>query len=99
MSQQRTTEILEQDMHTGWTGVLITAVGAGIQSVKATKGKVAKIIVNTGAINVTPKDGAVAAWAVLTSASGLDLVTAPMQFNTSIQLDFSGAGNAWVLYK
>lgn len=99
MSVIRQTQIMEEEMVKGWTAELVTAVGAEVVGVKAAAGKVAKIIVNTDVITVTPKDGATAVWAALTDNVGLDLVNAPMQFNTSINLDFSGAGTAWILYK
>lgn len=99
MTQSRQTEILEAELTQGYTAELITAAGPGTEVVKASAGKVARIIVNTAVITVTPMDGAVAAWAALTSAAELDLGGTPMQFNDSIELAFSAAGNAWILYK
>lgn len=99
MTQSRQTEILEAELTQGYTAELITAAGAGVEAVKATPGKVARIRVVTGAITVTPVDGVVAAWGPLTDATELDLGGTPMQFSTDIGLDFSGAGSAWILYK
>lgn len=99
MSIPRMTEILENEFVKGWTGELITAVEAEAIEVKGSAGKVAKIIVNTDVITVTLKDDDTAVWAALTDDVSLDLVTAPIQLNTSINLDFSDAGSAWILYK
>lgn len=99
MSEMRQTRILEEELVQGYTAELITAAGAETVAVKATPGKVARIRVVDASINVTPKDGADAAWGVLTNAAELDLGGTPMQFNTSINLEFSGAGSAWILYK
>lgn len=95
----RITQILEEELATGWTAKLITAAGPGVQAVKVTPGKVARIIVNTAVITVTPMDGLVANWTALTSAAELNLTGTPMRFGTNIRLDFSAAGNAWILYK
>lgn len=99
MSIPRLTQIMEQEVVTGWTSQLVEAEEAEVIEVKASAGKVAKIIVNTESITATLKDGDAAVWADLTDSAGLDLVTAPLQLNTSINLDFSGAGSAWILYK
>lgn len=95
----RQTRILEEELVHGYTAELITAAGAETVAVKATPGKVARIRVVDAGINVTPKDGADAAWGALTNAAELDLGGTPMQFNTSISLEFDGAGSAWILYK
>ena len=94
-------QLLKDEIEQGWTAELITNAGGAAQTitVKATPGKVSRIIVNTGAINVTPYDGIVAKWAVLTSAAELNLSSTPIQFVTSIRLLFSNNGNAWILYK
>lgn len=99
MTQSKQTEILEAELSQGYTAELITAAGPGPEVVKAAPGKVARIIVNTAVITVTPMDGAVAAWAALTSAAELNLAGTPMQFSSSIELAFSAAGDAWILYK
>ena len=99
MTQSRQTQILEEEFARGYTAVLITAAAPGDEPVKATPGKVARIRVVTAAITVTPKDGANSAWGALTNAAELDLGGTPMQFNTDIQLTFSAAGSAWILYK
>ncbi len=84
-------------METGWTSELITAAGAGDEAVKATRGKVAYILVN-GAYNVTLKDDSTAKWAVLNNTS-IDLTGAPIECSTNITLTFGGAGSAWIIYK
>jgi hypothetical protein len=90
---------MEQEFARGWTSALVEAEGAGAIEVKDSAGKVAKIIVNTNGITVTLKDDDTEAWTELSDDAGLDLVTAPMQLNTSIVLDFSAPGSAWILYK
>ena len=97
MSQARTTAILESNMETGWTSELITASGAGTETVKATQGKVAYIKVN-GVYDVTLKDDTTAKWAVLSNAEQ-DFSFCPINCGTSIKLTFGGAGNAWIIYK
>jgi hypothetical protein len=99
MSLPRVTELLEQELVQGWTAAKITAAGAETKTVKATAGKVARILVVTGAITVTPVNGSTAAWDALTNAAELNLTGTPMTFSTSIKLTFSGAGDAWILYK
>lgn len=99
MSESRQTEILETEIVQGWAAELITAAAPGTEVVKASAGKVARIRVVDAAINVTPMDGAAAAWDALTNAAELDLGGTPMQFSTSIGLAFDAAGSAWILYK
>jgi hypothetical protein len=102
MSLPRITEILENELITGWTAELITATGAETVTVKATAGKVARIKVVDAVITVTPINGSNAMWAALTNAAELDLTGltgTPMAFDTSIKLTFSAAGTAWILYK
>lgn len=99
MSIPRQTEIMETEVVTGYTALKVTAAGAEVKTAKATPGKVARIKVITNGINVTPTDGATAAWDALTDAAELDLGGTPVQFRTSIKLDFSGAGSAWIIYK
>ena len=99
MPADRTTEILEQEVVSGWTASKITATEAQTKTVKATAGKVARIKVSSAEITVTPVDGSTAAWDALTNAAELDLTGTPMKFSTSIKLTFSAAGDAWILYK
>ena len=99
MSEMRQTQILEKELAQGYTAELITAAGAESVPVKASPGKVARIRVVDAGITVTPKDGVNAAWGALSNAAELDLGGTPMQFSTSIGLDFSGVGSAWILYK
>lgn len=99
MPLSRIAQILEQNVAAGWTAAKITAAGAETKTVKATAGKVARILVATAVITVTPIDGATAAWDALTSAAELNLTGTPMTFITSIKLTFSAAGDAWILYK
>ena len=99
MTESRIVQLLEQELLQGWTAEKITAAKAETIAVKAAAGKVARIRVMTAAITVTPKDGATAVWGALTNAAELDLGGTPMQFDTSINLDFSAAGDAYILYK
>ena len=99
MPLSRIAQILEQNVAAGWTAAKITAAGVETKTVKATAGKVARILVVTGAITVTPVNGSAAAWDALTNAAELNLAGTPMTFGTSIKLTFSGAGDAWILYK
>ena len=99
MPLARIAQVLTREMEQGWTAELVTAAGAEVVEVKDTPGKVARVVVNTGAINVTLQDDGDAMWAPLTSAAELNLIGTPMQFNDNIELAFSGAGNAWILYK
>jgi hypothetical protein len=95
------TQIMKDEFSTGYTATMVTnATGAPAEIVvKATPGKVARILVVTGAINVTPVDGVANAWTALTSAAELNLAGTPMQFVTDIRLQFSANGSAWILYK
>ena len=97
MSQARQTQILESEIVAGWASKLITAAGAETKAVKATGGKVAVLLVN-GAYDVTIKDGETAKWAAVNNTT-LDLSRCPLQLGTSINLTFSGAGSAWIIYK
>ena len=99
MSQARQTEIMERELTTGWTAAKITATKQEVKTVKATPGKVARILVLDAVIEVTPTDGSSAVWDALTNAAEFNLVGTPMQFSTSIKLSFSAAGSAWILYK
>lgn len=98
MSEFRQTQLMEEEAQ-GWTAAKITAVGAETKVVKATQGRVARILVVDAAINVTPMDGVNAAWDALTNAGELNLTGTPMRFTDSIELAFDGAGSAWILYK
>ncbi len=95
----RQTQVLEEELVQGYVAKLITADGAKTMVVKAAPGKVARIRVVTNGITVTPKDGAADAWGALDDTAELDLGGTPMQFTASIELAFSGAGSAWILYK
>ena len=99
MGLERVTQLLEQEIAAGWTAAKITAAGAETKTVKATAGKVARILVATAVITVTPVDGSTAVWSALTNTAELNLTGTPMTFSTSIKLTFSGAGDAWILYK
>jgi hypothetical protein len=97
MSEARQTEIMENNIQQGWTSELITASGAGTETVKATAGKVAYLKVN-GAYDVTLKDDITAKWGAVNNTSQ-DWSFCPIQCGTSIKLTFSGAGSAWIIYK
>ncbi len=101
MSEQRQTELLENEIGSGYTAVMVTNnTGAPAEiTVKNAPGKVARIIVVTAVISVTPMDGVANAWTPITDAAELNLAGTPMQFNTSIRLSFSDDGSAWILYK
>ena len=94
-------QLLKDEIEQGWTAELITNAAGAAQTitVKATPGKMSRLIVNTAVITVTPYDGLVANWAAISDAAELNLSATPIQFVTDIRLLFSNNGNAWILYK
>ncbi len=101
MSEMRQTQIMEEEFVGGYTAEEVENDTGGEETieVKDAPGKVARIRVITGAINVTPMDGTDEAWGVLTNADEFNLAGTPMQFKDSIALKFSDDGVAWILYK
>ena len=77
----------------GWTWKKVTAAGAGDITVKATPGKVAQLLGDSG-VTVQLKDGAADAW-----KAGDYTGIFPIVCNSSIVLNFAGAGDAWILYR
>ncbi len=77
----------------GKTAVKVTSAAGGDESVKATAGKVYGIVA-AGAITVILKDGANEVW--LASTQPLPV---PITCGTSINLNFSAAGDAYVIYE
>lgn len=77
----------------GWTWEKVTAAGAGDITVKATPGKVAQLLGDSG-VTVQLKDGAADAW-----KAGDYTGIFPIVCNSSIVLNFAGAGDAWILYR
>lgn len=93
----RVIEIFEQELVKGWTAEKITGAGVEVKTVKTTKGKVARIYV-TSAINVTLRDNTTDKWSAINNTT-VDFSNCPIQCNTSIKLSFSGAGDAWIIYR
>lgn len=79
---------------TGWTWAKVTAAAAGDVTVKSGPGKVA-LLVNDSAATIMLKDGANQAWKVGDFIS----YGCPLKCNTSIVVNFSAAGTAWILYQ
>jgi hypothetical protein len=81
----------------GFRAVQVTAAAAGDVTVKASSGAVAAIRTGSGLTSsVIVKDGTTEVWRV--SADTRDLFGVPVNFATSIVLEFAGAGDAWVVY-
>ncbi len=78
----------------GWTRAKVTAAAAGNVTVKAGPGKVA-LLVNDSTATIMLKDGANQAWKVGDFIS----YGCPLKCNTSIVVNFSAAGTAWILYQ
>lgn len=97
------TEIQELELIKGWTAEKITATGAETKTVKSSAGKVARVLVDTSDITVILKDNTTAKWIPMdksgVNSSDNDFSSSPIQCNTSIKLTFSGAGDAWIIYK
>jgi hypothetical protein len=74
----------------------ITAAGAGDEVVKATAGKVYAVRAGTG-VTLTLKDGATEKWHI--AAASKDEFSQPVACSTNITLNFSAAGDAWIIYK
>lgn len=77
----------------GWTWAKINAAAAGDVTVKATPGKVAWLL-NDSAATIMLKDGTVQAW----KAGDIITYGCPINCLTSIVVNFSAAGTAWILY-
>lgn len=76
----------------------VVAGAPGDQVVKITRGLIGAISVQ-GAITVIPKDGATQCWGPITSAADAKFNGNAIQCKTSIVLNFSAAGTAYILYK
>ena len=97
MSEVRQTELLEGIYGSGWTSEKVTAGSAETKTVKATAGRVAMLYV-TSAVDVTLKDNTTDKWEAVNDTTQ-DWSACPIQCNTSIQLAFGGAADAWIVYK
>jgi len=101
MSIARLLEIISNEAD-GYTAELVTATGAETKTVMTGKGKLARVIVLTDVITVTPKDNATAIGAALEDEDAYwigDYTKSPVKFDTSLKLAFSDTGSAWVIYK
>lgn len=81
----------------GFTWVKVTAAGAAVEQVKAGAGRVAALVADAGnaaGVNIYLQDGNNQAW-----NKGDYQGPVPISCVTSIQVNFSAAGSAWVLYK
>ena len=86
-------KVLNEVEPAGWTWKKVTAAGAGDITVKATPGKVAQLLGDSG-VTVQLKDGAADAW-----KAGDYTGIFPIVCTSSIVLNFAGAGVAWILYR
>jgi hypothetical protein len=80
----------------GWSCEKITAAAAETKQVKAAPGAVALILPVAG-VGVTLMDDATAKWVELTAEQ--DFGAHPIQCDTSINLAFAAAGQAWVIFR
>lgn len=80
----------------GVTGQKMSAGAAGDITVKGSAGKVYAVRAGTG-VNITLKDGATEKWYI--PAGSKDEFNQPLTCGTSIVLNFSAAGDAWILYQ
>jgi hypothetical protein len=78
----------------GWTWAKVTAAAEGDVTVKASAGKVA-MLVNDSTATIMLKDGANQAW----KAGEFIGYGCPLKCLTSIVVNFSAAGTAWILYQ
>ena len=77
----------------GWTWAKVEATGTEDITVKATAGKVAKLVSDDAEV-IYLKDGTNQAW----KTGDYDGIV-PISCITSIVVNFAGAGTAWILYK
>ena len=99
MSEMRQTQILEEELVQGYTAKLITAAGAEVKAVKASPGKVVRIRVETNGHKRYPEKWQRSRLGRADRCGRTGSGGTPMQFDTSISLEFSAAGSAWILYK
>jgi len=82
----------------GWISTKVTASAAGNVVVKNAPGLVALIKAVTAGVTVTLYDGTRQAWEGLT-ATEKDFGAHPVACANNITLNFSAAGEAWVIYR
>ena len=82
-----------------FTSKEITAPVAGDVVVKNSSGAIANLYVLTAGVSVTVKDGSVAIRPPLTGVDEDDFQVTPFFCGTSIVLNFSTAGTAYIMYK
>ena len=82
----------------GWTSKKITATAAGNVVVKNKPGLLAYIKAITTGVTVTPYDGTRQLWPGV-QAADLNFPDAPLACSANITLNFSAAGEAWVIYR
>jgi len=83
----------------GWHVEKVTADDAETIEIFGDSCLLGGIFVETPDITVTPKDGTDALWVAMTSLLGLHNFYHPIAVATSLQLTFSAAGSAWVIWK
>lgn len=82
----------------GWTGKKITATSAGDIVIKDKPGLVGRLVALTDGVNVTIKDNDTAVWETITKVE-VDFSSVPLVCGEKIVLNFSAAGEAWILYR
>lgn len=82
----------------GWTGKKITASAAGDIEVKSKPGLVGRIIAITSGVDVVIKDGSMDVWDKATEKE-INFSPTPLVCGEKIVLNFSAAGEAWILYR
>lgn len=83
-----------------WTPYKATATSANqVVAIKKKPGMVARLYVETDGVTVTLYDDTDQVWPGLTGAGEDEFVDAPIFFGESINLKFSGAGTAFILYR
>lgn len=83
----------------GWHVAKVTADDAETIEIYEGTCLLGGIFVETPDISVTPKDDTDEVWAGMTSLLGLHNFFHPIAITTSLQLSFSAAGSAWVIWK
>ena len=82
----------------GWNTQHVIASAAGNVTVKNAPGLVAEINAITASVGVSLYDGARQVWPAVTAADKV-FSPAPLACGTNITLNFSAAGEAWIVYR
>jgi len=90
---------VDEYFRNGWKAEKITAGAAETKTVHAGRCLLGRLAVATAVITVTPKDDATELAEAQTNAAVLNIGLTPIRIETSLKLTFSGAGDAWVIYK